>query len=195
MWGALGGSATRCPRTLSEGCCGDSIVEERQQMPQLSISRPHQELGGDAPRHHCLAVVLHEKNLAHAIVKRGIVQVFEGRRVFEHLTTEENLIAGAHTEPDRRRVAEGLERVYAYFPRLRERRIDRGEVRVVDARVDLAVAQRHERGIVRALAVRVPAVDDDAPLPHVAMEVARERGRRGQQHEPRRDRQQMVSAG
>jgi branched-chain amino acid transport system ATP-binding protein len=58
----------------------------------------------------------------HAIVKRGIVQVFEGRRVFEHLTTEENLIAGAHVQNERRLVDAGIERVYAYFPRLRERR-------------------------------------------------------------------------
>ncbi len=58
----------------------------------------------------------------HAIVKRGIVQVFEGRRVFEHLTAEENLIAGAHVQTDRRRVAEGIARVYEYFPRLGERR-------------------------------------------------------------------------
>jgi branched-chain amino acid transport system ATP-binding protein len=56
------------------------------------------------------------------VVKRGVVQVFEGRRVFEHLTTEENLIAGAHTVPERGRVAERIERVYDYFPRLRERR-------------------------------------------------------------------------
>jgi branched-chain amino acid transport system ATP-binding protein len=58
----------------------------------------------------------------HEIVKRGVVQVFEGRRVFEHLTTEENLVAGAHIQPDRRRVADGIARVYEYFPRLRERR-------------------------------------------------------------------------
>jgi branched-chain amino acid transport system ATP-binding protein len=58
----------------------------------------------------------------HEIVKRGVVQVFEGRRVFEHLTTEENLVVGAHIQPDRRRVADGIARVYEYFPRLRERR-------------------------------------------------------------------------
>jgi branched-chain amino acid transport system ATP-binding protein len=58
----------------------------------------------------------------HEIVKRGIVQIFEGRRVFEHLTTEENLIAGAHTQSDRKRVRQGIERVYEYFPRLKERR-------------------------------------------------------------------------
>src|SRR3981189_2259086 len=58
----------------------------------------------------------------HAVVRRGIVQVFEGRRVFEHLTTEENLIAGAHIQPNRQLVAAGIERVYHYFPRLKERR-------------------------------------------------------------------------
>jgi branched-chain amino acid transport system ATP-binding protein len=56
------------------------------------------------------------------MVQRGVVQVFEGRRVFEHLTTEENLIAGAHIQSDRERVASGIERVYEYFPRLKERR-------------------------------------------------------------------------
>jgi branched-chain amino acid transport system ATP-binding protein len=58
----------------------------------------------------------------HAVVRHGIVQVFEGRRVFEHLTTEENLIAGAHIQRDRHRVAAGIERVFGYFPRLKERR-------------------------------------------------------------------------
>src|SRR5437773_5678600 len=58
----------------------------------------------------------------HEIVARGIVQVFEGGRVFEHLTTEENLIAGAHIHSDRRRMSAGIERVYEYFPRLKERR-------------------------------------------------------------------------
>jgi branched-chain amino acid transport system ATP-binding protein len=56
------------------------------------------------------------------ITRLGIVQVFEGRRVFEHLTAEENLIAGAHIERELRRVRENIELVYTYFPRLRERR-------------------------------------------------------------------------
>jgi branched-chain amino acid transport system ATP-binding protein len=56
------------------------------------------------------------------VVQRGVVQVFEGRRVFEHLTTEENLIAGAHIQGDRHKVTAGVDRVYEYFPRLRERR-------------------------------------------------------------------------
>jgi branched-chain amino acid transport system ATP-binding protein len=55
------------------------------------------------------------------LVKRGICQVMEGRHCFQHLTVEENLLTGAYTRgsadlrPD-------LEKVYNYFPRLRERR-------------------------------------------------------------------------
>ncbi|MCW5745952.1 MAG: ABC transporter ATP-binding protein [Alphaproteobacteria bacterium] len=56
------------------------------------------------------------------ITRLGIVQVFEGRRVFEHLTTEENLIAGAHIQRDMRKVRGGIDLVYNYFPRLKERR-------------------------------------------------------------------------
>ncbi|HEY7548803.1 MAG TPA: ABC transporter ATP-binding protein [Hyphomicrobiaceae bacterium] len=56
------------------------------------------------------------------VTRLGISQVFEGRRVFEHLTTEENLVAGAHTERRANKVTEGIERVYAYFPVLKDRR-------------------------------------------------------------------------
>jgi len=59
---------------------------------------------------------------AHQLPALGIAQVFEGRRVFEHLTTEENLIAGAHVQHDSRDMHDGIERVYGYFPRLKERR-------------------------------------------------------------------------
>ena len=58
----------------------------------------------------------------HDVVRRGIVQVLEGRRVFEHLTTEENLIAGAHVQGERRVVQAAIDRVHEYFPQLRERR-------------------------------------------------------------------------
>jgi len=58
----------------------------------------------------------------HEVTQLGISQVFEGRRVFEHLTTEENLIAGAHTLSQLKKVRDGIERVYAYFPLLKERR-------------------------------------------------------------------------
>jgi branched-chain amino acid transport system ATP-binding protein len=48
--------------------------------------------------------------------------VFEGRRVFENLTTEENLVAGGHVQKDGGAVKQGIELVYSYFPRLKERR-------------------------------------------------------------------------
>ena len=57
------------------------------------------------------------------LVKRGVVQVMEGRHCFEHLTVEENLMTGAYIRKDgRKAVAEDLEKVYEYFPRLKERR-------------------------------------------------------------------------
>ena len=56
------------------------------------------------------------------IVRMGIFQVMEGRRVFEHLTVEENLIAGAYTRKERGSLHADLEMVYTYFPRLKERR-------------------------------------------------------------------------
>ncbi|MFO1082456.1 MAG: ABC transporter ATP-binding protein [Reyranellaceae bacterium] len=59
---------------------------------------------------------------AHEVARLGLVQVFEGRRVFEHLTTEENLIAGAHVQKDNAALKRGIDLVYSYFPRLRERR-------------------------------------------------------------------------
>ncbi len=57
------------------------------------------------------------------LVRRGCIQVMEGRRCFAHLTVDENLLTGAFTRSDgRSAIAQDLERVYAYFPRLRERR-------------------------------------------------------------------------
>ena len=56
------------------------------------------------------------------IGKRGIIQALEGRRVFEHLTAEENLLVGAHNRRDRRAVRQDLEMVYNYFPRLKDLR-------------------------------------------------------------------------
>ena len=57
------------------------------------------------------------------LVRRGCIQVMEGRHCFGHLSIEENLLTGAFTRRDgRRAIAEALEEVYAYFPRLKERR-------------------------------------------------------------------------
>jgi branched-chain amino acid transport system ATP-binding protein len=63
-----------------------------------------------------------DRKSAEEIARMGIVQVIEGRRVFEHLTVEQNLRVGAHLRDDRRALAGGLEMVYRYFPRLKERR-------------------------------------------------------------------------
>ncbi len=58
-----------------------------------------------------------------ALVKRGVVQVMEGRHCFEHLTVEENLLTGAYVRTDSTAdVRRDLEMVYSYFPRLKERR-------------------------------------------------------------------------
>ena len=54
------------------------------------------------------------------IVRRGIVQVMEGRRIFEHLTTEENLLTGAAVRRDRAGIREDLEKVYSYFKLLKK---------------------------------------------------------------------------
>jgi branched-chain amino acid transport system ATP-binding protein len=60
---------------------------------------------------------------AAALVKKGVIQVMEGRHCFAHLTVEENLLTGAYTRKDGRAAVEAdLEKVYAYFPRLKERR-------------------------------------------------------------------------
>ncbi len=56
------------------------------------------------------------------IVKLGITQVMEGRRVFQDLTAEENLRAGAHTRRNGAEIKRDMELVYDYFPKLAERR-------------------------------------------------------------------------
>ena len=57
------------------------------------------------------------------LVKRGVVQVMEGRHCFAHLTIEENLLTGAYTRTDGRgAVAASLDKVYSFFPRLKTRR-------------------------------------------------------------------------
>ena len=56
------------------------------------------------------------------LVKRGVVQVMEGRHCFAHLTIEENLLTGAYTRKNKGEIAANLEKVYNYFPRLKTRR-------------------------------------------------------------------------
>ena len=57
------------------------------------------------------------------LVRRGIIQVMEGRRCFEHLSVEDNLMTGAYTRRDSKAaVRDDLDLVYSYFPHLKERR-------------------------------------------------------------------------
>ena len=57
------------------------------------------------------------------LVRRGVVQVMEGRHCFAHLTVEENLLTGAYTrKASRAEIRAELERVYEFFPRLKQRR-------------------------------------------------------------------------
>src|SRR5690348_18478380 len=57
------------------------------------------------------------------LVKRGVIQVMEGRHCFGHLTVEENLLTGAYTRGvSRSEIKVDLERVYQFFPRLKQRR-------------------------------------------------------------------------
>ena len=63
-----------------------------------------------------------DKKGAEEIGKIGIVQALEGRRVFGHLTVEENLLVGSFNRKNRAEVKSDIEMVYAYFPRLKELR-------------------------------------------------------------------------
>jgi branched-chain amino acid transport system ATP-binding protein len=64
-----------------------------------------------------------DKMYAPAVVKMGLIQVMEGRRTFEHLSVEDDLLTGAYTRGyDKKGIKEDLELVYNYFPRLVERR-------------------------------------------------------------------------
>ncbi len=59
----------------------------------------------------------------HQLVRAGCIQVMEGRQCFVHLTIEENLLTGAFTRKDgKRAINDDLERIYTYFPKLKDRR-------------------------------------------------------------------------
>ena len=70
-------------------------------------------------------ILLNDRDISHEatdkIVKSGLAQVPEGRRVFQQETVEENLILGAYTRKDKAGIKEDLEKVYERFPRLKER--------------------------------------------------------------------------
>ncbi len=63
---------------------------------------------------------------AHTVTQKGIIQVPEGRRIFPRMSVEENLEMGAFLREDKAGIAESMERVFTLFPRLRERRSQKG---------------------------------------------------------------------
>jgi branched-chain amino acid transport system ATP-binding protein len=72
------------------------------------------------------SIVLDEKRIdkygPEDIAKTGIAQVMEGRRVLEHLSVEENLLVGAYRRNDRAGIKRDLEKVFGYFPKIKEYR-------------------------------------------------------------------------
>jgi len=64
-----------------------------------------------------------DKLTCNDLVKKGVIQVMEGRHCFEHLSVEENLLTGAYTNKNSRsEINQQLEKAYHYFPRLKDRR-------------------------------------------------------------------------
>src|SRR5258708_2136559 len=102
LLGANGAGKTTTLKAIS-----GVLQTERGEVTKGSITFGDQRIDGRRP---------------YDVTQLGISQVFEGRRVFEHLTAEENLIVGAHIQSQSRKVRDGIERVYAYFPLLKERR-------------------------------------------------------------------------
>jgi branched-chain amino acid transport system ATP-binding protein len=76
------------------------------------------------------SIVFHGEDIAgwkpEQVVRRGIAQVPEGRKIFSELTVEENMAAGAYTLADKARVKALMERNFELFPRLAERRRQEG---------------------------------------------------------------------
>jgi branched-chain amino acid transport system ATP-binding protein len=103
LLGANGAGKTTTLRSIS-----NLLKAERGEVTKGSITFKGERIDGLTPND---------------LVKRGCIQVMEGRHCFGHLTIEENLLTGAFTRRDGRGgVNQSLERVYAYFPRLKERR-------------------------------------------------------------------------
>ena len=89
------------------------------------------------------------------IVKKGIVLVPEGRRVFENLTVEENLILGAYTRTDNAGIREDIKKLYETFPRLGERHWQKAGT--------LSGGEQQMLAVARALMIRPNVIMMDEP--------------------------------
>ena len=89
------------------------------------------------------------------IVKKGIVMVPEGRRVFEDLTVEENLILGAYTRTDMAGIREDIDKMFELFPRLKERHWQKAGT--------LSGGEQQMLAVARALMVRPEVLMMDEP--------------------------------
>jgi branched-chain amino acid transport system ATP-binding protein len=102
----LGGNGAGKTTTLK--AISNLLHSERGEVTKGSISYRGERVQNSSPE---------------ALVKKGVIQVMEGRHCFEHLTIEENLMTGAYTRRDGGgAVSADLDLVYTYFPRLKERR-------------------------------------------------------------------------
>ncbi len=102
----LGGNGAGKSTTLK--AISTLLHSERGEVTKGTIEYRGKDISGETPA---------------SLVSRGVIQVMEGRHVFEHLTVEENLMTGAYTRKDGRGAIQAdLQKVYDYFPRLKERR-------------------------------------------------------------------------
>src|SRR5690242_14720815 len=103
LLGANGAGKTTTLKAIS-----NLLASERGAVTKGSIEFRGRRTDDQTPRH---------------VVRRGIVQVMEGRRCFAHLTVEENLLTGAFSRRSPRgEIRADLERIYAHFPQLAKRR-------------------------------------------------------------------------